>query len=239
MISGLGCPRESWIEFLGSDTNVITLHEILEATQSPNFDDWGRYVAAEIERSQPESIVAHDFGGTTTLKALLELQAKGVQLKTRLTLLNTAFRDFDVLKNPHPFLMQLVPWSLVTQLIAASGGDVDPELKPFFPIIRAVYRRVIAVSFGRKIQKKIYSRTKARQDSLDCDLGFPAQIIASADDPYTSLSSLRRIQDDFLIPTFYVLEYGHFPYSASSRETVRHTIYNFEATSRALHAKQR
>lgn len=239
MISGFGCPRESWLAFLGSDTNVITLHDVLEATRSAKIEDWGSFVAGEIERFQPESIVAHDFGGTTTLKALLELQAKGVQLKTRLTLLNTEFRDFDVLKNPHPFLMQLVPWSLVTQLITASGGDVDPELKPFFPIIRAVYRRVIMASVGRKIQKKIYSRKKARMDSLDCDLGFPAQIIASSNDPYTSLTSLRRIQDDFLIPNFYVLEYGHFPYSASSSETVRHYIYNFEATSRALHAKQR
>jgi hypothetical protein len=96
---------------------------------------------------------------------------------------------------------------------------------------------VITASLGRKLQKKLYSRKKARLDSLDCDLGLPAQIIASSNDPYTNLASLRRIQDDFLIPTFYVLDYGHFPYSATSSETVRHYINNFEAKPRALHAK--
>lgn len=227
MISGFGCPRESWLAFLGSDTNVITLHDVLDATQSPKIEEWGTFVAGEIERFQPESIVAHDFGGATTLKALLELQAKGVQLRTRLTLLNTAFRDFDVLKNPHPFLMQLVPWKLVTQLITASGGDVDPELEPYFPMIRAVYRRVITASLSRRFQKKMYS----------CALGFPAQIIASSNDPYTSLASLHSIQDDFLIPNFYVLDYGHFPYSAPESETVRHSIHNFEAKTRGQLAK--
>jgi hypothetical protein len=63
--------------------------------------------------------------------------------------------------------------------------------------------------------------------------------LASSNDPYTSLASLRRIQDDFLIPNFYVLDYGHFPYSAPSSETVRQYIYNFEATTRVLLAKSK
>lgn len=228
MISGFGCPRESWLAFLGPDTNVLTLHDVLEATQSSDITAWGQFVAQEIQAYEPESIVAHDFGGTSTLKALLLLHEKGIQLNTRLTLLNTAYRDFSVLKNPHPFLMQLLSWKHVAQLITASGGDVDPELQPWFPSIRAVYRGVIAASCTRVFQK----------GSLDCNLGFPAQIIASSNDPYTSLASLRGIQDDFLIPHFHVLEYGHFPYSAATNEIVQHSIHNFEAISRARHAKK-
>jgi hypothetical protein len=134
--------------------------------------------------------------------------------------------------------MQLVPWRLTAQLIAASGGEVDYALKPWYPTIRAVYRRVIGTSFAGKMQRRLHSRKKAQTDSLDFDLGLPAQIIASSNDPYTSLACLRRIQDDFLIPDFHVVEYGHFPYSAPSSATVRELIDNFEATPRALHAKR-
>lgn len=238
MISGFGCPRESWLDFLGPDTTVITLHDVLEVTQCPDIKEWGLYVADEIRRQRPDSIVAHDFGGTTTLSALMELQAQRTHVRGRLTLLNTAFRDFDVLKNPHPFLMQILPWTLTAQLITASGGDVDMQLKPWFATIRAVYRRVISASFARKIQLKIYSRKKAQHAPLDCDLGLPAQIIASSNDPYTSLTSLRRIQDDFLIPNFHVVEYGHFPYSSENRATVQQLIHNFEAVPRVMHAKK-
>jgi predicted alpha/beta hydrolase family esterase len=236
MISGFGCPRDSWLDFLGPGTMVITLHDVLEATRSPNITAWGHFVAEEIRSLRPDSIVAHDFGGTTTLKALMELQEKHIRVHARLTLLNTAFRDFDVLKNPHPFLMQLVPWNLTTQLITASGGDVDFALRPWFGTIRAVYRRVISASFARKMQLKLYSRKKAQVHSLDLDLGLPAQIIASSNDPYTSLTSLRRIQDDFSIPDFQVVEYGHFPYSSPNSGIVQQLIHNFEAVPRAIHA---
>jgi hypothetical protein len=238
MISGFGCPREPWLDFLGSDTTVITLYDVLEATRSSDFTDWGHYVAGEIRRRKPASIVAHDFGGTTTLKALMDLQEKHIRVDARLTLLNTAFRDFDALKNPHPFLMQLVPWRLTAQLIAASGGEVDYALKSWYPTIRAVYRRVISASFASKVQRKLHSRKKAQADSLDFDLGLPAQIIASSNDPYTSLACVRRIQDDFLIPDFHVVEYGHFPYSAPDSGTVRELIDEFEVTPRALHAEK-
>jgi predicted alpha/beta hydrolase family esterase len=238
MISGFGCPRESWIDFLGPDTNVITLHDMLESTRSPDVTVWGHYLAEEMERWRPVSIVAHDFGGTATLKALMELREKRVRIHARLSLLNTAFRDFDVLVNPHPILMQIIPWNLAEQLISASGGEVDPELKPWFGSIRAVYRRVISASLARKLQLKLYSRTKARLDALDFDLGLPTQIIASSNDPYTSLASLRRIQEDFLIQDFHVLEYGHFPYSSKNSEIVKQLIHNFEASPRAIHAKK-
>lgn len=228
MISGFGCPRESWLDFLGPDTTVITLHDVLEVTQSADISEWALYVADEIRRQRPDSIVAHDFGGTATLKALMDLQNETTRLEARLTLLNTAFRDFDVLKNPHPFFMQILPWTLVAQFINASGGDVDMRLKTWLGTIRVAYRRVISASFAQKMQRKLYSRKKAKLGSLDFDLGLAAQIIASPNDPYMSLTSLRSIQDDFLIPNFHIVEYGHFPYSSEQGAMVQQLIHNFE-----------
>ncbi|MDQ3231517.1 MAG: hypothetical protein M3Q07_06815 [Pseudobdellovibrionaceae bacterium] len=237
MFSGFGCPKEPWIDFLGAGTTVISLHDVLKATQSAQLDVWGDFVAAEISRIRPDSIVAHDFGGIITLKALMQLQEKKNRSSATLTLLNTAFRDFDVLKNPHPFLMQISPWSLTQHMIRVSGGEVDPALKPWYGVIREVYRQVIATSLARKVQLKLYSREKARLDSLDFDLRMPAQIIASPNDPYISMQTIKRIQEDFLIPNFHAVEYGHFPYSSSNRESVRQLIQTFEVGPRALHAK--
>jgi predicted alpha/beta hydrolase family esterase len=237
MISGFGCPKAPWISLLGPDTTVISLHDVLKATQSPDLNQWGDFVAAEIRRIRPDSIVAHDFGGAMTLKALMQLQEKRHPVAAKLTLLSCAFRDFDVLKNPHPFLIQVSPWRITQHMIRESGGEVDPELKPWYGMIRKVYRQVIGASFARKMQLKLYSRKKARLDSLDIDLRMPAQIIASPNDPYISMQNLHRIQADFLIPDFHTVAYRHFPYSSPNRESVRQLIQTFEANPRALHAK--
>ncbi|WP_141732016.1 alpha/beta hydrolase [Oligoflexus tunisiensis] len=237
MISGFGCPKEPWISFLGPGTTVLTLHEVLEATRTSDMSTWGHFVAEEIRRLRPASIIAHDFGGVMALKALLELQERKIRVHARLTLLNTAFRDFDVLKNPHPFLIQIAPWSLTSSMIKLSGGTVDPQLEPWYNMIRKVYRQVIVASLARKVQRKLYSREKARLGSLDIDVGIPMQIIASTNDPYTSLDCLRSIQEDFLVPDLYTLEYGHFPYSSANCELVRELIEHFEASPRALHAR--
>lgn len=224
------------MSLLGPETTVISLHDILQATRSSQMDQWGQFVADEIQRIRPESIVAHNFGGTMALKALLKLQEQKKPLLARLTLLSCAFRDFDVLKNTHPFLMQLAPWPVIVRKIIASGGHVDPALRPWMGTIRDVYRQVIVGSVARKIQNKLYTGDKARQDSLDIDLGIPSQIIASSHDPYISMHCLHRIQDDFLIENFHVVDYGHFPYTSERGGVVRQLIHHFEESPRALHA---
>jgi len=232
VLSGFACSEESWIDFLGPETTVMSFADVLQATRSSDIRDWGTWAASELLRIRPDSIVCHDFGGVLGLHALAIMKPSEWERHACLSILNTAFRDFNVFKNPHPLLVQASTWGFITRLIRAQGGSVDDNLKPFFPLIKKAYRRTAVLSLARQIQKRIHPDRKAGRP-----LQMSAQIIASPSDPFIAMETIRGIERDFKVPIFHTMDYGHFPYASANRDAVRRLIYDFEASSLHEHTR--
>lgn len=223
MISGFPCPPESWINFLGADTQVISFYDVLNATRSSDVVAWSRYIDSEIDRLDPESLVCHDYGGPMSLLALWRRQRKKKAQPRCVTILNTAFKDFDVFKNPHPFQIQILSWNRIVEMVEKSGGTADPRLETFLPQVKATYRRVIALS----TLGKVASIVRANID-LKIELSSRIQIIASTNDPYIAKATMDHVARDFKVQLFRTINYGHFPYSSDRRHEVLESIHSFE-----------
>jgi predicted alpha/beta hydrolase family esterase len=223
VISGFACPPESWADFLGRETETICLYDVLKATESPDIRQWSRYLSKELDRIQPDSIVCHDYGGIICLMTLWSRQRKKKVQPRVMTILNTAFKDFDVLVNTHPFSIQLMSWAKIVRTIEGAGGHVDARLEAYLPMIKGTYRRVIAFSMLRKPFSPIIGRYR-----LDVQLDTRIQLLASVNDPFIDLRNMEKIRLDFHAERFIALKYGHFPYSSNNREQIRDSIVQFE-----------
>ncbi|RYZ81315.1 MAG: hypothetical protein EOP04_24235 [Proteobacteria bacterium] len=223
VVSGFACPPESWNIFLGEGTQTLCFYDVLKATESSDIKEWSRFLNKEIDRIQPESIVCHDYGGIICLLALWSRQKKKKAQPKVLTILNTAFKDFDVFKNTHPFAVQLMTWPKLIKGVEEAGGHVDPRLEPYFPTIKATYRRVIALSALQKPFRFLTNHYK-----LDIKLDTHIQMLASTNDPFIDLNNMEKIRSDFHAEKFMALKYGHFPYSSEKKETIRDHIFQFE-----------
>ncbi len=200
--------------------------EVLEHTDSADLKGMSRYVAAQIEAFEPESIVCHDYGVPLTLLALLHLQRKGKSPSAKITLFNGAFRRLDIFKSPMPFRIQLMTLNKAVREVESRGGSVDLRLKKYLPRIRAINRLIIAYSLADKMLSKL---------GLDEFMGYggkplirsPIQIIASTDDPYIPFESIEQLRKDFSPQRVVKVKYGHFPYSAS-KKTILPLVEEFE-----------
>lgn len=214
VITGLPCPAETWENFLGRemDQRIISMSEVLAHTQGADPRELSRYVTAQIELEQPSSIVCHGMGVPLTLLALMRLKRKGVVLDTKLTIFNGAFRRVRLSKARQPFRMQFTPVTRMVRDVERHGGQVDPELLPYVPRIRALFRLLILHRLAEKMTAMV------GLDFLDAfpkkaGLKMPVQIIASPNDPYLPFETMEKLRDDLQPERFLQIDYGHFPYS--------------------------
>jgi hypothetical protein len=225
VVSGFGCPKAPWEKFFAGagETEVLPFAEVLAATGSSDFKRWGKYVADRILESRPTSLVCHDYGGVETFLALLRLHRRGTVPKIPITILSTAFRGFNLRKNPHPLKIQLAGWEVLQKKFSAAGAELDEQLRPFLPLIKSAYRKLALGCLARDAMKLVGAWHPKR-----VDLGAPLQILASPDDKFIDLAAVRDLENDFVVGSFREIPYGHFPYSAPGAPKVRELILSFE-----------
>ncbi len=111
------------------------------------------------------------------------------------------------------------------------GGVVDEGLRPYLKQIKAMYRLIVlyriaeTVSYLCRIEDLVRPGIKTR-------LKAPLQIIASPDDPYMPIESVRQLERDFGAERYVEINYGHFPYSIPP-EKILPFIERFETAAAA------
>lgn len=230
IITGLPCPPQAWEKLFGhpKGQRIIPMVEVFENTDSPDLREMSRYVAQEIERFKPTSIVAHDLGVPLALLSLIRLQRRGRAPQVKLTLFNGAFRKIDVLKAPHPFRVQWMSMRRAIREVESQGGTVDLRLKPYMSRIRAMYRLIILYSLAEKVQS-ILGLENIVNFSGRSLTRIPVQVIGSPNDPYIPFTSVEQLRKDFGAKRFVEVNYGHFPYSVA-KNRIAPLVEEFETS---------
>jgi pimeloyl-ACP methyl ester carboxylesterase len=235
VITGLPCPAAIWDSFLGNKPRrgftqrVIPMREVLEHCPSPDPRQMANYISTQITDFRPDSIVCHDLGVALTLLSLLKIQRKEPSFRPRVTVFNGAFRRVNPIKAPHLFKVQFMRDRNVIREVEARGGKVDLTLRPYLPRIRAMYRLILLFRVTEQISSA-FGLDDLIGSGGERTLKLPVQIIASPNDPYIPIESVRRLSQDFGVRRFVELRYGHFPYSIP-REHVLPLIEDFESSS--------
>lgn len=229
VITGLPCPSSTWERFLGErpGQRIIPIREVFENCDSPDPRQMSRYITREMERFRPDSILCHDIGVPLALLSLLRLQRRDTTFRPRVTMFNGAFRRVNLLKANHMIRMQFMTKKRAIADVLARGGSVDLELKQHMPRIRAMYRLMVMFRIGEQISHAL---------GLDELLGLggerrlktPIQVIASPDDPYLPIETVRRLGEDVAARRYHEVSYGHFPYSVP-RERILPLVEEFES----------
>jgi hypothetical protein len=105
--------------------------------------------------------------------------------------------------------------------LAASGIVVDAEIQMFFPLIRKMYRQIIAVSLLEKLQGK---------QVKTLNLPVSALILEGKDDPFIPKSSIDSLEKLFVHVNRQYAYDGHFPYLGKG-ETIHEKICELERRS--------
>jgi pimeloyl-ACP methyl ester carboxylesterase len=223
IVSGLPCPAATWEKFLGKRKNqrIISFREVLEHSRSADPRELAVYIAHELEKERPQSILCHDIGVPLTLMALLRLRRRGSHWPTRVTVFNGAFRQVSLFKANHPLRAQVMTQKQLIREVEKYGGEVDRSLSEYLPRIRAIYRYVILYRLSEKLTSFL---------GLDDFAGFPSksrfpvpvQIIASRNDPFLPFESIEQLRRDLRTADWVEVDYGHFPYSVDPDRIVPH-----------------
>lgn len=223
VITGLPCPAEAWSRFLGpdSDQRIIPIREVFENTTTSDPREMSRYVTEQILREKPSSILCHDMGVPLTLMSLLRLKRRGKLHPMRLTIFNGAFRKVPLSRARQPLRIQFIPLHRVIRDVENQGGQVDWDLKPYMPRIRAMYRSAIRYRMIEKLTSALGLEDIAGFSPKN-RLGIPIQIIASPNDPYLPFDSIDQLRRDISSERFIEVEYGHFPYSIDPKRILQH-----------------
>ena len=154
-----------------------------------------------------------------------------------MTLFNGAFRRFDIFKANHPFRIQLMTLKKAVDEVESQGGTVDLDLEKHFPKIRAMYRYIILFGLTEKVSSLI-GLEELIVPAGKAAAGIPIQLIASTNDPYIPLESIRQLIKDFPMQRVIELEYGHYPYSID-RSRILPLIEEFEKGATKPRAEKR
>jgi len=237
VVTGIPCAPSAWENFLGShsDQRIISFYEILEHSQSADPRQMAEYVQSQIELFEPASIVCHDMGVPLTLMSILRMRKRGVPFDSCLTLFNGAFRGVDIFKASHPFRVQLMSTKRAVREVESHGGIIDRRLEKYIGRIRAMYRLIILYGIAEKLSNSL---------GLDQFFGLPSrfplkvpvQMIASPNDPYIPFEAIERLRMDTGAKRFFLLEYGHFPYSGNVDKMVQ-WVEEFETQTRTAKAR--
>jgi predicted alpha/beta hydrolase family esterase len=227
VITGLPCPAGTWEGFLGAEPGqrIISMHEVLAATNSADPRVLSRYVTEQIAKERPTSIVCHGIGVPLTLRALMRLKRRGVDLDARLTIFNGAVRSIPLSQARQPLRVQWTPVQRMVREVERNGGAVDPQLLPYVSRIRSLFRILILQRLADKMASAV-GLDVLEKFPKRAGLSMPVQIIASPNDPYLPFECMERLRRDLVPDRFIEAEYGHFPYS---EPTLSHYLHSFES----------
>jgi predicted alpha/beta hydrolase family esterase len=228
VVTGLPCPAVAWESFLGRvpGQKIVTMREVFENSASSDPRDLSLYITDLIQTLKPESIVCHGMGVPLTLLSLLRLERKGVSVQSKVTVFNGPFRKVKLGKRNPTLKIQWTPVKKIIREIRANGGEIDWELKPHLRKIKSMYRNVLMYRLTEKMTGFL---------GMDHFTGIPKrsgrkmalQVIASKNDPFLNLESMKQISRDFHTDRFITVEYGHYPYSGH-RNDLRALVEEFE-----------
>jgi hypothetical protein len=211
VVSGFACPAHPWENFLSSmgTPEVITLASLFtSAAPGTSFKALAQVAADRLSAQKPELVVAHDFGVTIAILALLKARQRNPEFQPKVILFNGALRGFRLHQAPHPLWAQVWSTKQIVESVQQAGGEFDPALGVHLPRVRALYRDVIGLSLLDQIQSIFRA-----QRPLNLILGSSVSILASANDPYIPRAAIERLAADLCGSTLEWFEYGHFPYS--------------------------
>lgn len=224
IVTGFPCAEAAWRK-LFPDTNdqILTLAQVIRSAKSHDLRKMAKVVDQVISAGGFDHVICHDIGVTTTLLALLSINKRKIPVPGLLTMFNGAFTGFDVFEASHPVWFQIKPKTRIVKDLAASGVDIDSDILEFFPLIRKMYRQIIAVSLLQKIK---------REQVRSLNLPVSAMILEGENDAFIPKSSIDALQKLFSrVKRQYAYD-GHFPYLGTGG-LIREHICEFERSSNA------
>ena len=224
IVTGFPCGEVAWRKlFPDSGDQILTLAEVIKIAKSHDLRKLAKVVDQVISAGKFDHIICHDIGVTTTILALLSINKRKEAVPGLLTMFNGAFSGFDVFEARHPIWLQIKPTAMIVKDLAATGIDVDPEILTFFPLIRKMYRQIIALSLLEKLKGKQVRKL---------NLPVSALILEGRGDPYIPKSSIDALEKLFgQVKRQYAYD-GHFPY-LDTGEIIREQICELERRDKA------
>ncbi|MEI8027455.1 MAG: alpha/beta hydrolase [Pseudomonadota bacterium] len=204
IVTGFPCGEVAWRKlFPDSNDQILTLAQVFKIAKSHDLRKLAKVVDQVISAGNFDHIICHDIGVTTTILALLSINKRKEAVPGFLTMFNGAFTGFDVFEARHPIWFQVKTTASIVKELAATGIDVDPEILTFFPLIRKMYRQIIAVSLLEKLKGNQVRKL---------NLPVSALILEGRGDPYIPKSSIDELEKIFRqVKRLYAYD-GHFPY---------------------------
>lgn len=213
VVSGFACPAHPWQNFLSSmgTPDVITLASLfMAAAPRTSFKALAQVAADRLLAQKPELVIAHDFGVTIAILALLKARKRSPEFRPKVVLFNGALRGFRLHQAPHPLWAQVLSTKRIIARVKRAGGEFDPALAAQLSCVRALYRDVIKLSLLDQMQ----SIVKA-PGPLNLTIGTSVRILGSSNDPYIPRAAIEQLATDLPGSILEWFEYGHFPYSGT------------------------
>jgi pimeloyl-ACP methyl ester carboxylesterase len=200
--------------------------EVFSQTGSDDPQELANYTFDQINQLRPPSILCHGMGVPLTLLSLWKLRKKeGPGYQPKVTIFNGAFRGVSLLKAREPFWIQFLSAKRLARHAERAGGKVDASLVHEMARIRALYRAVILHRATEKMASLLGMAHLARIPQGE-RYRLDVQIIASPNDPFLPLQSMKDLARDLKSQNYIEIEYGHFPYSGS--QEILKTVEAFE-----------